>query len=131
LDGLVRSQVEHLAAVLWQFNTGQLRAPALGAVLDLDSTVCERYGHQEGSLKGYNPRQHGRPSHHRLLAILAEAKVMVQAWLRSGNRASAGGVTSFVAETWARLPADFRLYALRAFFVAELLAYLEEQLLPT
>jgi hypothetical protein len=59
--GLVRSRVEHLSAVLWQFSAGQLRAPALGAVLDLDSTVFERYGHQEGSLKGYNPHKHGLP----------------------------------------------------------------------
>ena len=29
--GLVRSQVEHLSAVLWQFSARQLRAPALGA----------------------------------------------------------------------------------------------------
>ena len=54
----------------------RLRAPELGAVLDLDSTVFERYGHQQGSLKGYNPRKHGRPSHHPLLAMLAEAKVV-------------------------------------------------------
>ena len=131
--GLVRSQVEHLSAVLWQFSVRQLHAPALGAVLDLDSTVFERYGHQEGSLKGYNPRKHGRPSHHPLLAMLAEAKIVVHAWLRSGNSASARGVTSFVAETLARLPADFRLYALRAdsgFFLAEFLTYLEERLLP-
>lgn len=131
--GLVGSQVEHLSAVLWQFSARQLRAPALGAVLDLDSTVFERYGHQEGSLKGYNPRKHGRPSHHPLLAMLAEAKVVVHAWLRSGNSASARGVTSFMAETLARLPADFRLYALRAdsgFFLAEFLNYLEERLLP-
>ena len=33
-------------------------------MLDLDSTVFERYGRQEGSLRGYNPRKHGRPSHH-------------------------------------------------------------------
>jgi Transposase DDE domain group 1 len=131
--GLVRSQVEHLSAVLWQFSARQLRAPALGAVLDLDSTVFERYGHQEGSLKGYNPRKHGRPSHHPLLAMLAEAKVVVHAWLRSGNSASARGVTSFMAETLARLPTDFRLYALRAdsgFFLAEFLDYLEERRLP-
>jgi hypothetical protein len=32
----------------------------------LDSTVFERYGQQEGSLKGHNPRRHGRPSHHPL-----------------------------------------------------------------
>ena len=59
--GLVRSQIEHLSEVLSQFGLRRLRAPALGAVLDLDSTVFERYGHQQGSLKGYNPRQHGVP----------------------------------------------------------------------
>lgn len=132
--GLLRAaQVEHLSAVLWQFSARQHRAPALGAVLDLDSTVFERYGHQEGSLKGYNPRKHGRPSHHPLLAMLAEAKVVVHAWLRRGNTASARGVTSFMAETLARLPAGFRLYALRAdsgFFIADFLAYLEERGLP-
>jgi hypothetical protein len=65
--------------------------------------------------------------------MLAEAKVVAHAWLRSGHRASARGVTSFMAETLARLLADFRLYALRAdagFFVADFLAYLEEHLLP-
>jgi Transposase DDE domain group 1 len=120
--GLVRSQIEHLSAVLGQFVLGGLRAPALGAVLDLDSTVFERYGRQQGSLKGYNPRKHGRPSHHPLLAMLAEAKLVVHAWLRRGNTASARGVKAFLAETLARLPADFRLYALRAdsgFFITE------------
>ena len=133
LGGLVRSQVEHLSAVLWQFTARRLRAPALGAVLDLDSTVFERYGHQQGSLKGYNPRKHGRPSHHPLLAMLAEAKVVVHAWLRSGNTASARGVKSFLDETLARLPAGFRLYALRAdsgFFISDFLLYLEARLLP-
>src|SRR5256885_6890020 len=50
--GFVRSQVEHLSATLGQFVFAQLKRPALGATLDLDSTVFERYGHQEGSLKG-------------------------------------------------------------------------------
>ena len=55
--GLVRSQIEHLSEVLSQFGLRRLRAPALGAVLDLDSTVFQRYGRQQGSLKGYNPTQ--------------------------------------------------------------------------
>src|SRR6266852_92564 len=46
--GLVRSQSEHLSEVLGQFGLRRLRAPALGAVLDLDSTVFERYGRQQG-----------------------------------------------------------------------------------
>jgi len=131
--GLVRSQVEHLSAVLGQFIFGQLKRPPLGATLDLDSTVFERYGRQEGSLKGYNPRKHGRPSHHPLLAMLAEAKLVLHAWLRSGNTSSARGVKAFLAETLARLPQDFRLYAVRAdsgFFVSEFLEELERRALP-
>ena len=31
-----------------------------GYTLDLDSTVFECYGKQKGSLKGHNPRKHGR-----------------------------------------------------------------------
>jgi hypothetical protein len=46
VGGLVRRQVEHRSASLWQFSAPRWCAPALGAVLDLDSTVFERYGHQ-------------------------------------------------------------------------------------
>jgi hypothetical protein len=133
LGGFVRSQVEHLAAVCWRFTCTQLRPVPLGAVLDLDSTVFERYGHQEGALKGHNPRKHGRPSHHPLLAILAEAKVICHAWLRSGNTGTARGVEAFLAETLATLPRAYRLYALRAdsgFFVTEFLVALEARALP-
>src|SRR5262245_36965250 len=131
--GFVRSQVEHLSEVLWRIVVGRLRPVALGAVLDLDSTVFERYGHQEGSLKGHKPRKHGRPSHHPLLAMLAEAKVVLHAWLRSGNSGTARGVKAFLAETLAKLPASFRLYALRAdsgFFVTEFLEELEARGFP-
>jgi Transposase DDE domain group 1 len=95
--------------------------------------VFERYGRQQGSLKGYNPRKHGRTSHHPLLALLAEAKLVLHAWLRSGNTASARGVKAFLAETLAKLPPDFRLYALRAdsgFFITDFLAELERRALP-
>jgi hypothetical protein len=131
--GFVRSQVEHLSQVLWSVVAHGLRSPVLGMVLDLDSTVFERYGEQEGSLKGHNPRKHGRPSHHPLLAMLAEAKLVVHAWLRSGNAGSARGVGGFLAETLARLGPAFRLYALRAdagFFVREFLEDLESRRLP-
>ena len=131
--GLVRSQVEHLSAVLGEFMFRRLPRAALGATLDLDSTVFERYGRQEGSLQGYNPRKHGRPSHHPLLAMLAEAKLVLHAWLRSGNTSSARGVRAFLVEALARLPHDFRLYAVRAdsgFFVSEFLDELEQRALP-
>jgi hypothetical protein len=49
--GFVRQQVEHLDEVLWSFTMQWLPTPSLGMTLDLDSTVFERYGAQEGSLK--------------------------------------------------------------------------------
>jgi hypothetical protein len=45
LGGLVRSQVEYLPGGAVAVQLRQLRAPALGAVLDLDSTVFARNGH--------------------------------------------------------------------------------------
>ena len=67
-----------------------------GYTLDLDSTVFERYGKQEGSLKGHNPRKHGRPSHHPLLAVLSEAHFLLHGWLRSGNCGTSRGVEEFL-----------------------------------
>lgn len=131
--GFVRSQVEHMTEVLWRFTAERLRCPSLGMVLDLDSTVFERYGQQEGSLKGHNPRKHGRPSHHPLLAMLAEAKFLLHVWLRSGNAGTARGVRPFLSETLAKLPERCRLYAVRAdsgFFIREFLEDLEQRGLP-
>ncbi len=59
---------------------------------------------------------------------------MVHAWLRSGNTASARGVKAFLAETLARLPADFRLLTrcaqTRASLSPNSLVELERRALP-
>ena len=57
-------EVQRLFAPLWEWPMARLPLRPDGYTLDLDSTVFERYGRQEGSLKGHNPRKHGRPSHH-------------------------------------------------------------------
>jgi hypothetical protein len=104
-----------------------------GYSLDLDSTVFERYGEQEGALKGYNPRRPGRPSHHPLLAIFAEAHFVVHGWLRSGNCSSARGVVEFLKEALALLDARHIIRMVRAdsgFFDDALLSFLETVHLP-
>jgi len=131
--GWMQAQVEQLIEVMWRWQLARLPAQPLGAVLDLDSTVFERYGAQEGSLKGHNPRKHGRPSHHPLLAFLAEAKVVLHAWLRSGNSGSARGVQAFLDQALAHLPQGYRLYGVRAdsgFFDIRVLSDLEQRQLP-
>jgi hypothetical protein len=107
--------------------------PAHGFSLDLDSTVFQRSGLQEGARRGYNPTRPGRHSHHPLLAFLAEAPLVVHAWLRSGNTGSARGVVAFLREALALMPAGWKLRTLRAdsgFFENALLAFLEELGIP-
>jgi len=85
----------------WQIR--QLTPPG-NYTLDLDSSVFERYGKQEGAVLGYNPKKHRRPSHHPLIATLAENHVIAHSWLRSGNTASITGAVEFFAEAIAGLP---------------------------
>ena len=53
--------------------------------LDVDTTVEPVFGDHEGALPGYNPRYHGRPSYHPILARCAETDTIVGAKLRRGD----------------------------------------------
>ena len=55
--------------------------------LDVDTTVEPVFGEHEGAAVGYNPRYHGRPSYHPILARCAETDTVVGAKLRPGNTA--------------------------------------------
>lgn len=54
--------------------------------VDIDTTVEPLFGRQQGALPGPNPRYHGRPSYHPLLATAAECGACVGALLRPGDR---------------------------------------------
>jgi Transposase DDE domain group 1 len=84
-------EVHQLYGRLAEWQMERLPQRTEGYSLDLDSTVFEHYGQQEGSVKGFNPRKHGRPSHHPLLAVLVEAHFLLHGWLRSGNCGPARG----------------------------------------
>jgi hypothetical protein len=114
----------------WELERLPLRPD--GYSLDLDSTVFERYGEQEGSLKGHNPRKHGRPSHHPLLAVLAEAHFVLHGWLRSGNCGTSRGVVEFLEEALALWQQRQKVRLVRAdsgFFDDKLLTFLEQRCL--
>jgi hypothetical protein len=115
---------------LWAWQLSRLPQRAGGYSLDLDSTVFERYGEQEGVKRGYNPRKRGRASHHPLLAVLGEANFILHGWLRSGNTRSDSGVVEFLKEALAKLESRPALRVVRAdsgFFAQELLQYLEDE----
>jgi hypothetical protein len=105
---VVQSVFEHL--MRWQLGL----IPLAGEVLDLDSSVVERYGNQEGVRLGYNSKKHRRPTHHPLIATLGNRPWVVHAWLRSGNTGSARGAEAFLEETLALLPKDKNIAFLRA-----------------
>lgn len=125
--------VQRLFEPLAEWQMARLPRRSQGYTLDLDSTVFERYGKQEGSLKGHNPRKHGRPSHHPLLAVLSEAHFLLHGWLRSGNCGTARGVEEFLKEALALWGQRQKIRLLRAdsgFFEDQLLSFLEQRQLP-
>jgi hypothetical protein len=126
-------QVTEVSERLMRYSLSRLRPILMGHTLDLDSTILCRYGEQEGSLKGYNPKKPGRPSHHPLVAFLAEGRRLLWATLRSGNSGSANGCVEFLKQALTVLPDGQRIGLVRAdagFFEKRLLEYLESQDLP-
>jgi hypothetical protein len=74
-----------------------------------------------------------KPCLHPLLAVLAEARVVAQLWLRPGNTACGNNAVAFFLELWEHLPRHIRLRAVRAdagFCVPELLALWERLRVP-
>lgn len=68
--------------------------------LDIDTTVTPIFGDEiEGALPGPNPKYHGRPSHHPVLARIAETDSCVGALLRPGDTAFGAAEVPLV-ERW-------------------------------
>src|SRR6202171_423954 len=125
-------EVQRLYEPLTEWQMQRLPQRPEGYALDLDSTVFERYGKQEGSLKGHNPRKHWRPRHHPLLAVLSEPHFLLHGWLRSGNCGTSRGVEEFLKEALALWGQREKIRLLRAdsgFFDDKLLNFLEQRLL--
>ena len=124
-----QGQCQRFFSGLWDWQLARLPECSASYSLDLDSTVFERYGRQPGALRGPNPRKHGRPSHHPLVAVLAEAHFLLHGWLRSGNCGPARGVAEFLKETLALLPERHVIRVVRAdagSFDQQLLGFLKQ-----
>ena len=118
---------------LWHWCLDRLPSQKAGYTLDLDSTrLLHKDGQQEGVAGGYT-KQGIKPCLHPLLAVLAEARVVAQLWLRPGNATCGNNVTAFFLDLWAHLPRHIRLGGVRAdagFCLPELLALWEQLHLP-
>ena len=58
-------------------------------IMDWDSTVQPKYGHQEGAKVGYNPGKPGRRSFHPLLGVVARTRLCPAYQFRSGDTVTA------------------------------------------
>ena len=95
---------------------------------DFDSSVLTRYGQQEGARKGYNPQKPGRPSHHPLMAFIADVNMVANFWLRPGNTGASSNFLNFLEDTIHKLRGK-TIGLLRAdsgFFGEPIFEYLEK-----
>jgi len=118
---------------LWHYAMRRLPSRRGGYTLDLDSTsLVHEDGRQEGVKVGYT-RKGLKPCLKPLLAVLEEAKLVAQFWLRSGNAPCASNVVGFTLELLSNLPRYLRVRLVRAdsgFCEDRWLALLEERKLP-
>jgi hypothetical protein len=89
------------------------QVPINNMTVDIDSSVITRYGKQELAEKGYNPQKPGRNSHHPLFAFCDELKMVINAWMRSGNSNSITQIDEFLEELFFIIPRN-RIGLLRA-----------------
>ena len=84
-----------------------------GYTLDLDSwALLHEDGHQEGVAVGYT-KGGLKPCHRPLVAGLAQAKLIANYWLRSGDSACVNGAAEFLRQTVNGLPKHIRLQLVR------------------
>lgn len=98
----------------YRWTMEQLSCRKEGYTLDLDTTgLIHEDGHQQGVKAGYT-KQGIKPCLHPILAVLAEAKVVVNFWLRPGNTATINNALGFVTELLSRLPRHLHVRLVRA-----------------
>jgi hypothetical protein len=118
--------------ILWQMVRARWLATDVprSVMLVLDSTVVQRYGlKQAGAEKGYNPMKRGRPSHHPLVAFLAETGDCLGVRWRPGNANTAAGAIPWIRALVGQLRAagveEITLRLDKGFFSREMVCALE------
>jgi hypothetical protein len=86
---LRRASPGDLEELVAQHGRAAARVAASSEVfLDVDTTVMPLFGEQEGARPGPNPRYHGRPSYHPILARVAQTGTIIGARLATRRHGS-------------------------------------------
>ena len=71
--------------------------------IDIDSSLVNVEGHQEGAVKGYNPKKPGNRCYNIQFAFCDEIKAYLTGYLRSGDTYTANGAAEMIKEIMAHL----------------------------
>ena len=71
--------------------------------IDIDSSVINVEGHQEGAAKGYNPKKLGNRCYNIQFAFCDELKAYITGFMRSGNTYTANGAVGMIKEIVANI----------------------------
>ena len=74
--------------------------------IDIDSSVVNVEGHQEGAVKGYNPKKPGNNCYNIQFAFCDELKAYITGFMRSGNTYTANGAAEMIKEIVAQIKTD-------------------------
>jgi hypothetical protein len=74
--------------------------------IDIDSSVINVEGHQEGTAMGYNPKKLGNSCYNIQLAFCDELKAYITGFVRSGNTYTANGAAEIIKEIVANIKTD-------------------------
>jgi hypothetical protein len=84
-----------------------LRKSKLNAItIDIDSSVVNVEGHQEGAVKGFNPKKPGNRCYNLQFAFCDELKAFITGFVRSGNTYTANGAAEMIKEIVAQIKTD-------------------------
>jgi hypothetical protein len=79
------------------------RSKLKSITIDIDSSVVNVEGHQEGTAKGYNPKKPGNPCYNIQFAFCDELKAYLTGYVRSGDTYTANGAAGMIREIMAHL----------------------------
>src|SRR5665647_1845471 len=74
--------------------------------IDIDSSVINVEGYQEGATKGYNPKKLGNRCYNIQFAFCDELKAYITGFVRSGNTYTANGAAEMIKEIVANIKTD-------------------------
>ena len=72
-------------------------------IIDIDSSVVNVEGHQEGAVKGYNPKKPGNRCYNLQLAFCDEIQANLTGYVRCGDTYTANGAAEIIKEIMAHL----------------------------